>query len=643
MKLHFDNGSEGAVKVSTSRNLAAGLRDVGVTLNTRCGERGTCKGCRVEVQHGTFQKNGETIAVPEGEARIERACQLVSLNNAGAIRIPTASLLETAAQVDDAFTHHPFEHHQFVRRIMVTLPVPPISKGLTDWDLLAGELRDDLGDALLAPPDTTLLAELSHRLAENEGRHLAVTVECCEGRADILSLRHGRDGTAPLLGLASDIGTTTVASLLVDLATGEILDRASGYNQQIALADDVAARIDIAGTTEGTRKLQHLILVETLNRHLETLLKRTENKPGDVHSIMLSGNTVMSHLLLGLSPRGIGQVPFLPVTRHYPITRAGELGLDANRRAPVRVVPSIAGYVGGDLVADIYTSGFLGRKGTTLLVDIGTNGEIILNDNGVLLGSATAAGPAFEGAGIHCGMRATRGAIEHLTIDGSGTPHLEIIGNCRPLGLCGSAIVDFIASGHRHGFINDMGRLDIDAAMECGRYTSTNKGTKEGAVVHAFQLVNAGESGTGHDIIVSEHDIAEVLKAKAAIYAGMKTLLGTRGKAFRDVGQLVLAGGFARHLDLASAVAIGLLPELPPEHYNVVGNGSLAGAYLGLVEESAWASYKVIADLPDSIELNQCGDFEDLYVEALVIPNLEEDDFPGEHIPPGRMQPCGST
>ncbi|MCC5875964.1 MAG: DUF4445 domain-containing protein [Candidatus Sumerlaeia bacterium] len=639
MNLHLDNGGEMNVRIATTRNLAAGLRDVGVTLNTRCGERGACKGCHVEIHRGQFRKNGQTIHVYNAEPCLERACQLIPVDDDGDIRVPTTSLLETAAQVDDAFAIHPFEHHPFIRKISVVLPLPAQGKGISDWNLLDNILRQELGDGELVEPDRELLADFSLLLAGSEDRRLGVTMEVRDGRGTILSIHDEAEDSPPILGLASDIGTTTVASLLVDLRNGEILDRASGYNQQISLADDVASRIDIAGTPEGTHELQRLVLFETLNKHLEILLKRTGNRGGNVHSIMLSGNTVMSHLLLGLSPRGIGQLPFLPVVRHYPTATAGVIGLAANRRAPVRVVPSIAGYVGGDLVSDIYTSGLLGMPGTTLLVDIGTNGEIILNDDGNLYGCATAAGPAFEGAGIHCGMRATRGAIEHLTIDADGTPHLEVIGDTRPLGLCGSAIVDFIAAAHHHGFINDMGRLDLDAVRKCGRYTSTNIATKDGRTVHAFLLAKAGESGTGHGIIVSEHDIAEVLKAKAAIYAGMKTLLASRGKSFRDVSKLILAGGFARHLDLISAVGIGLLPELERDRYLIVGNGSLAGAYLGLTEESAWGSFRVIADLPECIELNQCDEFEDLYVEALMIPNLEEDDFPGNHSPPGRKEP----
>jgi uncharacterized 2Fe-2S/4Fe-4S cluster protein (DUF4445 family) len=642
MRVSFDNEADRFPTLSESGLIADSLRRVGIPLNTRCGQRGVCQGCEVDLVSGEFEENGRHHN-PDGSAPVRvRGCQTRPLTQGGHIHVPVSSRLETKAQIDDSFVVHAFHRGRVIQAPLVTLRLPGLEEGATDWMMLEEALGTHFPGVVWEAPTSQILSEFSRCLHESADRVLRPLVEV-RGDRGWLDAFLPLDGCGQLLGLAVDIGTTTVAGILVDLSTGDVLARGSIYNQQITLADDVASRI-MASESHGPGELRRLVVEESINVITRSMLGEVNAEKEAVVAAVIAGNTVMSHLFLSLSPSGIGKIPFQPLIRDYPRGNARETGLEIHPAASVRVLPSISGYIGGDLVADIYVSGLLGNPGLTLLVDIGTNGEIILSEGGRLLGCATAAGPAFEGSWIQCGCRAIHGAIEIIRIDEAGKVTYETIGNGKPLGICGSGIVDFIAEAFRAGFLNEMGRLEIDRVREAGCYRLIEKEGSYGSSTHAFVVVGERQSATGKEIVVTERDIAEVLKAKGAIYAGMQTLLEVAGHEFADLDRLVLAEGFARHLDLASAVWMGLLPELEPSRFEVIGNGSLAGAYMALVEESSWPSYQALGTIPKVVELNKTETFEDNYVSALCLPNLDDSAFPGIHIPPRRAtKPCAST
>jgi uncharacterized 2Fe-2S/4Fe-4S cluster protein (DUF4445 family) len=331
------------------------------------------------------------------------------------------------------------------------------------------------------------------------------------------------------------------------------------------------------------------------------------------------------HIFFGISPISIGVLPFTPVSRTF-CAKAHTLCIDIESDARVEAVPAISGYVGGDITSDILASGLQEKDGLTVLIDIGTNGEMVACRNGEMSASATAAGPAFEGAGILHGARAASRAIDSIEFDECLDFQITVIGDPSPMGLCGSAIIDFIACGFRCGLINFMGRYDVELlkARSCHETVSG---------MHACVLVQAEDSATGEAITVTEYDIAEILKAKAAIYSGLKTLLTELGTTIHDIDRVVLAGGFAKHINIANAITIGLLPDLETEKYEVIGNGSLAGAALALLDKSTRKTYLEIIDLPEIITLNKTAQFTNLYQEALAIPNLDETDFPNVTVP----------
>lgn len=416
------------------------------------------------------------------------------------------------------------------------------------------------------------------------------------------------------LGIAVDLGTTTVAALLVELSSGKILARQSAYNRQIELADNIASRIALCAEAESVTKLQQLLIADTL----EPMFSKFQGLER-VTEIVFSGNTVMSHLALGLSPLCIGTIPFEPLTKVYSEHAASALGLECCPNAHVRTVPSIAGYVGGDVVCDLYVSEPNGN--VELLVDIGTNGEIVLNDHAKLLATATAAGPAFEGAGLLHGCRAADGVIETIVCRDDDTLAVEIIGSKPATGLCGSAVVDFIATGLKSGLINMMGRFDLERLKAAGLWMECGNS-------YACIIVPQDQSGLDGPVLITEYDISQILKAKAAVYAGIRTLLEIGGHSLADLDRLVLAGGFAAHLKLENAITIGLLPELPVEKFDVVGNGSLAGAYAALGDAGVWEDLHRIAEIPDSCHLAETKHFEGCFVDALALPHMDPDEFP---------------
>jgi len=479
---------------------------------------------------------------------------------------------------------------------------------------------------------------------EIPARSLLSIGECSS--ADFYATRknifQGLENVDGQLGVAVDIGTTTVAAILVDLATGKILARESAYNRQIEMADNIASRIALCADIENAAKLQKLIIEETIFPMLGKLSEKSFQTLEDVKIIIFSGNTVMSHLALGLSPLCIGTIPFEPLTKIYSEHSAPEIGLTNCPNAKVHTVPSIAGYVGGDIVSDLYISE-LSNDRFELLVDIGTNGEIVLNDHGKWMATATAAGPAFEGAGLLHGTRAAAGVIDRIECQPDDSIELHVIGGQPATGICGSAAVDFIASALQTGLLNEMGRFDLDRLNAADRFVELDC---HGIPVNACMLVPVEESGLDEAILITEFDISQILKAKAAVYAGIRTLLDRSGRSVNDIERLVLAGGFAAHLRIPNAILVGLLPELPLEKYDVVGNGSLAGAYAALGDSQClprselcsatgvWKNLQAISEKPDTCHLAETNEFENRFVDALALPNLDPDEFPGAAQPP---------
>jgi uncharacterized 2Fe-2S/4Fe-4S cluster protein (DUF4445 family) len=427
----------------------------------------------------------------------------------------------------------------------------------------------------------------------------------------------------PWLGAAVDLGTTTVALLLCDLRTGEILSTASAFNAQVRHGEDVLTRINLcASDPQKNLPLLQSAAAGTIRQLLEKACATAAADPAHIRSLVVAGNTVMLHLLAGVDPSPIGVFPFTPPFLAHRRLAPAALGLSFGGDAPadMHLLPGPAAYVGADLSAGILVTGLLHDAGPALLVDVGTNGEIILKHGPRLLGCATAAGPAFEGAGLAGGMRAVDGVIEDIRFSRDPfAQKLSLIGgeknagqnHLRPVGICGSAYIDFLAEGRRAGLLNERGRFAAPPPSGAESAFITHDGGR------AFVLDPRGRSGP---VLVTESDIARLLQAKAAIAAGIATLLDLAGLAPADIRTLHLAGGFGMHLDLGNAIACGLLPGFEPRQIEVVGNTSLGGALAVLQDRGLLPEIARACALMESVELNLQPAFEDTYIDHLALP-----------------------
>ncbi len=390
-----------------------------------------------------------------------------------------------------------------------------------------------------------------------------------------------------IYGLAIDIGTTTVALELVDLQTGKTIEAASDYNHQIVCGEDVVSRM-IYEEENGQKRLTELIL-DTIN----SLIEPFEN---EIHAVCIGGNTTMIHMLLGLETKSIRFEPYVPVTNFPPVWRASDIGINVFCDAPVYIIPGCAGYVGGDITAGVLASNMQQSENPSLLIDVGTNGEIALGCKDWLLTCSTSAGPSFEGGDVSCGMRGIEGAIDCVKIK-DGKVEYSTIGNTEAKGICGSGIIDTIA------------QLFLDKKID-------KKGRIKGGVFHLNEKISIDES-----------DIENIIRTKAAIFAGCCVLLDAVNLQFDDLEKVYIAGGFGNYLDICNAQVIGLLPPIPYEKFKLLGNASLSGAKSCLLSKDKRQKAEGIAQSMTYVDLSSSNSFFEQYSSALFLPHTNEERF----------------
>ena len=424
------------------------------------------------------------------------------------------------------------------------------------------------------------------------------------------------------MGVAVDVGTTSVVAYLLDFATGRVVDSASAYNKQIACGEDVISRIIYAKRKGGLERLQSLA-VETINDLLAELQQRNHIRLYEIHEMAVAGNTTMTHLLLGLDPQHLRAEPYIPTLSTSPKLVAGELGLHANMLARVHVMPSVGSYVGGDITAGVISSGMYTTDKLTLFIDIGTNGEMVLGTRDWLLSCACSAGPAFEGGGVGHGMRASPGAIEDVFIaDDTLEPTFRTIDDAPALGICGSGLIDLLGELFVTGLVYKSGQLNRDAPTDRIR-------VREG--VPEYVVCWAGEGGADHDIALTESDIRSLISAKAAIYAGFEVLCRSVGVDLADVEQILIGGAFGEYINVEKAIRIGLLPDQPVERFHFVGNTSAQGAYAALLCVRVRQDVLDVAAKMTYLELSADNSFMDEYTSALFLPHTDLANFPSVH------------
>jgi len=414
-------------------------------------------------------------------------------------------------------------------------------------------------------------------------------------------------------GAALDIGTTTVAGILWNLETGESMGALAASNPQAAYGADVISRLGFALDSPRNLKILQTSVVTCINGIIARLCASAGISPEDINKIAAAGNTAMSHILLGADPSGLARAPFAPSYTGAARVEAAALGIRANQETEITVLPNIAGHVGGDITAVLLYTGLWRLPGANLAVDIGTNGEILLCAGGRALACSAAAGPAFEGAAIQMGMRAETGAISGVRITGCEV-ELDIIGAGVPAGICGSGLIDAVAQLLACGIIDKTGKMAAAGAfLASGGDPRLARRIRRGEKSAEFALF-AGNGPGQSDVVITQKDIREVQLAKAAVAAGINILLRELSLTARDLRSIQLAGAFGNFIDKSSAVAIGLLPDIPPERVVSIGNAAGSGASMALLSAAAMREAQEQAARVEHIELSAHPGFQEEFI-----------------------------
>jgi uncharacterized 2Fe-2S/4Fe-4S cluster protein (DUF4445 family) len=595
-------------RVPQGTTLLEAARQAGVGLNGICGGAGTCGTCRVRVVAGEVTPPTEAERVklePEAVAQgLRLACQVRVLDHVRVDVPPSSITAPQRAQIEGR--ERPVELDPAARAFDVTL-TPPSLKDLRADAMRLRQALQRQHDVVVNRCDHGALCQLPDLLRENGWRVRLVVRD-----GEVIAV--APVGISPL-GLAVDIGTTKVAAYLVDLESGETLVARGVMNPQIAYGEDVMARIAYAMDGEAKAYEIHLVLVEGLDDLARELCAQVGRGSSEIVEAVLVGNTCMHHMVLGLPVAQLGLAPYVPALAHAYDLKAQELGLHLAPGANVYLLPNIAGFVGADHVAMLLASHMYEAREITVGLDIGTNTEISLAAGGRLLSCSCASGPAFEGAHIHDGMRAAPGAIERIRLPAGSDgqpPRVEYrtIDDAPPVGICGSGILDGVAELRR------VGVLRLNGTMQSGshpRVRGTGKGTE-------FLLVAAGERGAPRDVVINRRDVNEIQLAKAAVRAGVAVLLEEAELEEGQIERVVVAGAFGTYLDVDSALAVGMFPQLPRERFIQIGNAAGMGAKLALLSRHCREVAEEIARRVEYVELTTHPRFVAAYTAALMLP-----------------------
>ena len=624
IKVHFEPDNITAL-VEPNANLLETAIAAGVHIYASCGGDSTCGTCKVLIKKGELASN-RTARVSDGEyARgIRQACQSRVLSEL-TVQVTAESRLEkgileremAAGPKAQAALATGWEFKPPISKLLLELKPPTLQDNSSDLSRLLRGLKKHHGrDNIWV--DFAVVKKLARVLRQGDWKVTATILGAGNKGLKLLNVEPG-DTRASLYSLVFDIGTTAVRGQLLDLNRGRVLAQGVDYNGQLSYGADVISRIAYSSKRGGLKKLQQAV-VSTINGIIKQLLKQAGVKAKDIAHIVVAANTTMVHLLLGLDPKYLRLAPYVPTISKPPQVAARLFGIKVPQHVYLYAIPSVASYVGGDIVAGIMGTGVYQRKGLTLYIDIGTNGEIVIGNSEWMVTASCSAGPAFEGGGIKHGMIATSGAIEGFDIDPSTLePNVRTIGNSKAKGICGAGLINIVA-----------GLLEADVISQKGKFHShpANKRIRHGGDGYEYVLSYAAETESGQDIVLTEVDIDNLIRAKAAIYAGCQTLIQSVGATFSDLEQVIVAGTFGSNIDIERAITIGLLPDLKRDKFIFIGNGALLGARLTAFSEDLTGQGKRIAGMMTNLELSEDSSFMHHYVAALFLPHTHADEFP---------------
>jgi uncharacterized 2Fe-2S/4Fe-4S cluster protein (DUF4445 family) len=579
----------------------------GIILSQPCGGEGTCGKCRVEVLGDCPEptpSDRRALTPEQLGAGWRLACQLAVVGNM-VISVPRETrFFEQMVLTEGPACRYPLEPN--LRKKFLRVPEATTEDQRSDL----ARLRQALGEGEAAA-ELALIQALPSMLRQADHRVTAVL----EG--DGIQWVEAGDTTDRIWGLALDVGTTTIVGTLMNLLSGRAAAIASRTNPQVHFGDDVVTRISyIERTRDGLARMRRRLL-DCLREMVTELCEGAQVEPESVYEATIVGNTTMTHILLGVDPSPIAHAPYVAVFRQPVDAKARELGLEINRNANLHVLPNIAGFVGSDTVGVVLASGMAREPEVRLAIDIGTNGEVVIGNRDRLLACSCAAGPALEGARIRHGMRATDGAISKVVVNDA--VEVGVIGGGRPIGICGSGLIDAVAQFLDAGLIEPTGRM-VDPQQAGDLPDGLRRLLMEQDGQPAVVLVAGARTKTGEPILLTQRDVREVQLASAAIRAGIGVLADEFGVEFEDLHSVLLAGGFGNFIRRSRAKRMGLLPLLPTERIEFIGNAAFAGAKAALLCRSSREEAEWISRRTEYVELAGRRDFHQLYMEAMEFP-----------------------
>jgi uncharacterized 2Fe-2S/4Fe-4S cluster protein (DUF4445 family) len=607
----------------------------GLEVLQPCGGQGRCGRCAVQVLDGSVRRRSTLrLSAQDIEQGYALACQSVVESNVS-IYIPPQEKIErrlttdlTVAEVTVPPDYDP-QVDQSIQRVCLRLKAPSMDDQTDDLSRLTTALRQQFGFEPIQV-SLSLMRKLGSVLRQADWQVTALLERQPEPARGyrLIDLLPGRvEEHEPIWAAAIDIGTTTVTLWLVDLISGKVKAQVSEYNAQIARGEDVISRIVSASKEGGKDEMRNLALT-TINQLAQKACQRVNQLNGQISRVqpdlivkaVISGNSTMMHLLLGIPADSIRLTPFVTAVNQVPILNSGEIGLGFHPEASVDCLPGVASYVGADITAGVLSAGLVDSDMITLFMDVGTNGEIVLGSREWLVTCACSAGPAFEGAGVRHGMRATQGAIEEVWINAdSFEPSYRVIGGTKPRGICGSGLIALLAELFMTGVIDKAGNLNTH--LEHPRVRGGESGWE-------YVVAWGAESALGEDIVITHVDMDNLIRAKAAIYAGYSVLADSVGVSMDLIERMLIGGSFGKYINVEKAVQIGLLPDLPWERFEFLGNTAVKGAYLALLQQRERERIREIASRMTYIELSADNTFYEAFMSALFLPHTEMERFP---------------
>jgi len=627
-RVHFEPDNA-VIMVEEGDNLLQAAIDAGVHISASCGGAGVCGTCKVLLRKGEVESvRSEKLSDEEWQQGIRQACQSRVITDL-TVYIPVESRLERAvlSRESKEIAETLATGWRFgppLSKCFIELPPPTIKDNASDLSRVLKGLKHQCKLSNLTV-DFNVLKRLPQIVRDGDWKVTVTTLATAvkprtedKRRPRVINIESG-DTRHKYYSLAFDIGTTTVCGQLLDLNRGKAIAQSIDYNGQISFGQDVITRIAYSQKPGGLKKLQQTV-VTTINKIIGELLAQSQVDIEDVGHLAVAGNTTMIQVLLGLDPKYVRLSPYTPVANFIPPVNASSLGIKVADYVHLFTFPLVASYVGGDIISGIVGAGLYQRKTMTLYIDIGTNGEIVIGNSDWMVVASCSAGPAFEGGGIKHGMVANTGAIEDFTINPSNLePEVGTIGGVKPKGICGTGLINIVAGLFETGVINANGKFNIDLS---------SKRVRQGSDGYEYVLSWAAETQTGKDIVITEVDIDNLIRTKAALYAGYQTLIKSVGLTLADLEQVIIAGAFGSHINIEKSITIGLFPDIPRDRFVFIGNGSLLGARLASFSTDLMDDARRVARMITNFELSENTDFMNNYVAALFLPHTNTGEFP---------------